>query len=228
MFKRLKRALDDALSELESRFGPGPEADVDRLLAAMREELVETKARIPELESQLEGLEREKRAEEKRAEDCVRRAGQAAEIGDAETVEVAERFAKKHLARVGVLEQKIESTRSEIAFTEQQAAQMSEQLKSALKRKDAIGIQARRAKAIDDLRGGGDDAFDAFDRAADRIGREDDVDAARRELDEELGGPRRPSLSDLRDPTLEREVRERRAEEMLEELKRRMGTEGEG
>lgn len=221
MFRRLRQALDDALSRLEARIGPGAEEDIDRLLAAMREELVETKARIPELEELVETLRRRRDDERKRAEDCVRRAGQAERVGDAETVEVAERFARQHLARVHVLEQKIEAARAELALKREEVEEMTSQLKDAMTRRDALGIQARRARAVDRTAGAGSDAVSEFDRLAERIERPSDVEAAERELDRELGlepGAGRPGS----DPGLDAMDREARADELLRELKRRM------
>lgn len=229
MFERLKRALDDALAKLEGSAGAGE--DVRRLLAAMREELVEAKARIPELESHLAALERERADEKRRAEDCVRRAAQAEAIDDRETVEVAERFARQHLGRVAVLERKVEAARSELAYQREEVARMTSQLKDALARKDALEIQARRARSIEDLRGAGLGAFEAFDEVAERVSRGSDVEAAERELDRELDPgrewrPRSEGSARPRSSELEGLDREARAEELLEELKRRMGKEG--
>lgn len=223
MLGRFRRALDEALSKLESRTGSAEE-DVARLLAAMREELIETKARLPELEALLERQQRQREAEKKRAEDCVRRATQAEEIGDAETVRVAERFARQHLERVAVLERKIEATKADIEFNRREASEMSRQLKEAIARRDALAIQSRRARAVEDLRGSGYEAFDAFDRAAERSERASDLDDARRELDRDLD-PAARDATDLRD--LGRRDREADAEELLEELKRRMGVDDE-
>lgn len=225
MFRRLKRALDDALSRLEARAGPGTEEEVDRLIAAMREELIETKASIPGLEGQIRSLERQRDAEEKRAEECVRRAAQAEAIDDGETVEVAERFAREHLARVQVLEQKIEAAKSELVLRREEVARMTSQLKDARARRDALAIQARRARTMEKTRGAGTDALEEFERAAERISRPSEVEVAERELDRELGLGREATPAD---PEAERLYREARAEEMLRELKRRMGLEESG
>lgn len=220
MFGKLRRALDEALSKLEARSGAGPEEEIDRMLAAMREELVETKARIPELEALIESLERRRDEERRRAEDCVRRAGQAERAGDAETVEVAERFARRHLARVEVLERKVETAEAELALRRREAAEMTEQLKQASARRDALGIQARRARTVERRAEGLSGPAAEFDRIVDRIERPSDVAEAERELDRELGlapEPPPPGSNDLEELN-----REARAEELLRELKRRM------
>lgn len=219
MFGRLRQALEDALDRLDARFGPDAGEDVERILAAMREELIETKARIPELEGLLERHERQRAAEKRRAEDCVRRASQAERIGDTETVEVAERFARQHLERVAVLERKIEATRADIAYHRSEAKEMAEQLRDAMARRDALGIQARRARAIERGQEAGE-AASAFDRMMDRTDRDAEVEAARRALDLDLE-PAARDATEVRDfAGLDREAN---AERLLRELKRRMG-----
>ena len=195
--------------------------DVDRLIRAMRDELVETKARIPELESLLQSQLAQADREKTEAEACDRRAAKAAEIGDTETVEVAERFAARHRQRLEVLVLKAEGTRAELLQHRDDVARMTEQLKEAMARRDSLGVQGRRAKAIGN-QASRFDAVDAFDRVAEKMEGASDVDEARRELDRELD-----PLADSspRDYAAERDLREARADEMLKELKRRMGVE---
>ena len=96
-----------------------------------------------------------------------------------------------------------------------------EQLKSAMARRDSLSVQQRRAKAIqhssDRL-----DSADAFDRMAEKMEGSSDLDDARRQVEEALdpmaGAPQRDFVA-------ERELREARADAMLEELKRRMSKE---
>lgn len=220
MFKRLKRALDEALEKIGVT-----EDDVDRLLGAMREELIDTKAQVPELERHLAGLEKEREREREKVQDCVRRATQAEEIGDSETMEVAVRFAEQHRARLHVLEQKVEATRSELAMKRREVAEMTEQLKEAMSQRDALAAQARRARTIENTRGSGRDAVDEFDRMADRMSRGVETSDAEEELDRELSG--REDEPDWRDVErqFDRKEREANAEQLLEELKRRMGME---
>ena len=220
MFRRVKRLLDQALDSLESKLEDVSDDDVDRLISAMRDELVETKTRIPELETLLESLLHQADREKERAEECVRRAEQAEKIGDTETIDVARRFEEKHRHRLEVLVMKAEATRAEILQHRDEVEEMTAQLKDAMTRRDAIGVQSRRAKAIE-TRTAGFDAVDEFDRMADRVTRETDVDSARRELDDELDPlASRPLRRDYRSDKAQREAD---AEEMLRELKRRMG-----
>lgn len=219
MFGRIKRMLDQALDHFESKLDDVTDDDVDRLLRAMRDELVATKARIPELEQLLRSQVAQADREKSEAEACDRRAAQAEEIGDEETVEVARRFAAQHRQRLEVLVMKAETTRAEIRQHKDDVERMTEQLKEAMARRDSLGIQQRRAQAIDRSTSRFD-SLDAFDRMAEKVEGASDVDAARRELDRELDPLSEPPPRDYR---AEREMRERDAEEMLRELKRRMG-----
>jgi phage shock protein A len=220
MFKKLKQALDDALGSLEERFGGTSEEDVERLIHAMREELVEAKARLPELERQVKGIEARRVAELKRAEDAVRRADQANTIGDTETVEVAIRFAEQHKSRAEMLLQQREAAEAELHVRRVEIEEMTRQLKSARSQKDALLMRARRAKTSQRLDQASGGAGKAFDRFEDNLTRDADLAAAREELERDLCGD---------EPELEAEFDElgtRRYEfegdELLEKLKRKM------
>ena len=74
MFKKLKDAIDAALSALEGKAGESPREDIERLLDGMRKELIDHKARVPVL-----------------PDDTVDTDGDgAAELADADRVGVAE------------------------------------------------------------------------------------------------------------------------------------------
>jgi phage shock protein A len=225
MFKKLRQALDDALSSLEERMGGTSEEDVERLIHAMREELVEAKTRLPELERQVKGMEARRRAELKRAEDAVRRADQADKIGDMETVEVAVRFAEQHKSRAEMLLQKREAAEAELHLKRVEIEEMTRQLKSARSQKDALLMRERRAKTSQRLNEASGSAGKAFDRFEDDLTRDADLAAAREEVERDLGGD---------DPELEAEFDDlgaRRFEfegdELLEKLKRKMKDDGE-
>ena len=220
MFKKLKDAIDAALTSLEGRTG-GEAEDIDRLLAGMREELIEAKASTPRLEKGLEKLRRRLADEQRRVEDCVRRAGQAEEIGDAETMRVAVEFAERHQERARVLGEQIEAAEAELGLHVQNVREMSAQLKSSIAQKDSLKVQSRRSRATESLRGGGSSATDRFDRMAEKIEDESERAEATRDLDDELayGGPGRGEAYRPIDP-------DDLADLQLDELKRRMAEEG--
>ncbi len=219
MFNKLKNAIDAALSSLESRSG-GEAEDIDRLLDGMREELIEAKASTPRLEKGLEKLRHRHAEEQNRAADCVRRAGQAEEIGDAETMRVAVEYAERHHERMKVLTEQIEAAEAELALHLRNVKEMRAQLKSSVANKDALKVQSRRAQATETLRGGGDTAANRFDRMAADIEQDTDRTDAARDLEDELayGGPGRgPSHRPIDPDDL--------ADLQLDELKRRMAEE---
>ncbi len=222
MFRRLRDAIDRALSRLEGE--EVTREEIDRVLEAMRRELIERKASLPKLEEDIRSLERERDQERRLAEDCVRRSAQAQRIGDDETVEVAERFARQHLAREEVLERKLEAARGELELEREELERMTRSLKDAVAKRDVLSVQSRRAESIGRARGAGREILEEFERMAERVERPADLAEARRQLDEELEGLRA-------DPAAAREAegvhREAEADAMLRELKRRMGMEEE-
>ncbi len=228
MFKKLKDAIDAALSALEGRTGDSTREDVEKLLDGMREELIETKARIPVLEGQLEKLHFAHDREVKKADDCHRRAVQAQTIEDDETVEVALRFEAKHRVAVDVWVQKIEAAEAELGMQRQTASEMTEQLKEARSNREVLEIRTRRAGATGRMRGGGHSSVDEFDRLANDIERGDDLGAAERAVERELD-PTYGAVDverDLGDAARSSMSREERAERQLEELKRQMKEDG--
>ena len=100
MFERLRDALRAALDAAT------PPRDLRDLVRQMREAVVEAKLAVADTREATARAERELAAERQRLADAERRGRLAAEIQDAETVEVAHRFAAKHRDRVGVLEHK--------------------------------------------------------------------------------------------------------------------------
>ena len=213
MFRKLKAKLDRLLSSLEDRAATNPGDDITRLLAGMREELIEAKATIPELEKHIESYEKLRERELQRAADAARRGRQAAEIDDAETVEVATRFEIKHRSRAEVFEQKTEAAVAELALQRRNVKEMTVQLKAAMKNRAALVAQARRARATGNLRGGAASAVDEFDRMEREI--EDDAleASAAQDVEDALGGPGDAAYTP--DPEV-------LADAQLEELKRRM------
>ncbi len=141
--------------------------------------------------------------EEEELATIVRRQGLAQQIGDAETVAVAERFALQHTERVAVQRDKVEVQARELSLAEREYATMLQEFKrvhagldpaGATTGGDAARDHEREAAAeIDDLLGTraarsatGDD-FDTLSRAAQRAARDAAVDARLAELKARLG-----------------------------------------
>lgn len=97
----------------------------------MRDALVAARAALTRMQEQLRVTEQELENERRQLVDAERRGRLAGEIGDQETVAVAQRFAARHAERVGVLERKLGAQRDEVVMVERELAEMTEQLKSA-------------------------------------------------------------------------------------------------
>lgn len=97
----------------------------------MRDAVVAARAALVRMQEQIRVTERELQSERQQLGDAERRGRLAAEIGDRETVAVAERFAAKHAERVDVLQRKLAVQRDEVVMVERELADMTEQLKSA-------------------------------------------------------------------------------------------------
>lgn len=226
MFKKLRNAIDDALSALEGR--SDPTGEVDDVLAGMREELIEAKSALPRLEAGIEKLRRMQASERERAEDCVRRAGQAKEIGDTETLRLAVEYGERHRERARVYGEKLKAAEAELAMQRASVREMTDQLKSAMTHRDALKVRARRTKSTETLRGGKDSAASRFDRIVEDIEDEAARAEAARDLDDELdlGGEGRLGAEPFDD--LSGMDSEALAELRLDELKRRMEEEEGG
>jgi len=93
--------------------------------------MVEAKAALAALRSDLTQTERGLAAERAQLEATERRGRLAAEIPDAETVAVAERFAAKHRERVSLLERKLQVQQDEVALAERDLEELTRQYRGA-------------------------------------------------------------------------------------------------
>lgn len=125
MFERLREALRAALDART------PPADLRQLAGQMREAVVDAKVAVREVREALQRTEVELAAERQRMADAERRGRLAGEIQDAETVEVAGRFATKHGDRIAMLEKKLAAQREELALAERELGDMQTQLQTA-------------------------------------------------------------------------------------------------
>ena len=166
----------------------------------MRETLMRARMGLEDLQIGLSQT-RVKLGEERRELATVQRRKQMAErIGDAETVAVADRFERQHLERVDILERKLSVQEAEVAVLEREIGEMTTEFKAA-------------HAGVDPSRVAGPTAAQS-DRAREA--------AANAEVDAALGGIDEAELDSLRRRQA-RETRESQADELLAELKRRMG-----
>jgi hypothetical protein len=98
---------------------------------ALREALVEAKLGLERMRESLGVTERELTAERKQLEDAERRGRLAAQVLDAETVAVAERFAGRYRERVAMLERKLGVQRDELILGERELEEMAAQYRAS-------------------------------------------------------------------------------------------------
>ncbi len=187
MFKRLRERLEAALAAAT------PSEHPREAVGRMRAALIEMRAAVEPMRRALEESERLRGRAQAELETADRRRGQAAQIGDQETVSIAEKYAAKLKERLGVLEQKIAAQRAELTLAEQDLAEATTQLTEAAK------LQ------------GADVAQDSADAAWRELGR---AGMDRPDLDVEQEALRH---------RMDRARIEAEANAKLDELKRRMG-----
>lgn len=119
--------------DIKAAFSAAIAADGDQGVSKslMREAVIEARAAIKYMEASLAKSEKKLYHENRGLEDATRRGGLAAEIGDRETVEVAQRFAAQHGEKVEILQRKIEVQNAELALARREEKSMTNQLKSA-------------------------------------------------------------------------------------------------
>ena len=123
VFDSLRARLDRLFAEQ----GANPRA---RTLA-LREALVEAKLGLEQMRESLGATERELVGERKQLDDAERRGRLAAQVSDAETVVVAERFAGRHRERVAMLERKLAVQRDELTLGERELEEMAAQYRAS-------------------------------------------------------------------------------------------------
>lgn len=191
VFDSLRKSLDELLAR-----HTGPE-ERNVLVARMKETLVRARMGLDDLRSGIVASRKRLDAEQRELETVERRRRLAEQIGDAETMKLADQYRALHAEKVAVLTRKLEAQESELAIAEREVADMTRELKESAK-----GIPG----------------------AAEREAGE--VAAASEELDQELardsGAPLRDEIDSMaRDR--HRAAREEDAARKLDELKRRMG-----
>jgi len=121
VFDGLKARLDRLFTD-----APTDRAAHDALV---REALIEARVGLRVMRESLAKVEADLAAEQRAQQDAERRGVLAAEITDAETVEIAARFATKHAEKAAVLAQKAEAQRAELLLAERDSEELTAQLK---------------------------------------------------------------------------------------------------
>lgn len=206
LFRRTWESFREELGRRE------PEDEIAGLLTSMRQELVDTRAAIKELDVSIERAARLLEAEKVELDRCERRAAMAQRIDDEETARVALEFADKHRQRAAVQEQKLQALRAEHRLRSGEAEEMKLRYLEADRNRFALLAQLRRTRARSGMEssGGDDDPFAVFSRIEETMeGDSAYADALGDIADPPERPPPGPSATEL--------------EERLRELKRRMG-----
>ncbi|MBW3534560.1 MAG: hypothetical protein KY453_04995 [Gemmatimonadetes bacterium] len=222
MFEDLRDAFREAVDNFKRELNRDqvPEA-VDRLLAGMRDEAADARARVKRLEDDLAETRSRAGREKEEESTCRRREALAKRIGDEDTARLAGEYAAKHGRRREVLEGKVEALERELELGRAEFDEMLARLKEARERRASLSASAGRTGAREAL-GGADDLFSELDRMAERIADEDRRQEAAGSLD--LDGAE--GSSDGEDLRVRRDESPRPpldVDARLEELKRRMG-----
>jgi len=180
VFDGLKARLDRLLRER----GPAEARDY---AAGLREALIEARLGITGMRDAIARTEGELAAERKQLADAERRGRLAAEVPDAETVALAERFAARHRERVLVLERKVVVQREELVLAEREVQEMSAQYRGAARGKESASIDAawRDLEAAGEARPASD--TDRLAAEADRRRKDEAVEAQLAYLKKKMG-----------------------------------------
>jgi hypothetical protein len=165
VFESLKARLEKLINQYTR---PDPRARA----AALREAVLEGKVAIQTMRSAMVTTERELVIERRQLADAERRGRLAADVPDAETVMLAEKFAARHQERVTVLEHKLTVQREELALAEREVEEMVVEFRRARSVPGAESVEA----AWRDLQAAG----------GDRPGFDIDEDASQGERDRKL------------------------------------------
>lgn len=183
MFEELRQALRDLLS------GGVPPNERRATIAHMRDTLVQARMGLDDLRHSCETTRLRLAEERQELATAERRRALAEQIQDAETADLAQRYAARHAERVAVFERKLESQEAEIALLDAELTEMTAQLKQAVA---GVGSGLRSTpEAADPLGESADEALraqlDSMRRAERRAAQEAAADERLAELKRRMG-----------------------------------------
>jgi hypothetical protein len=160
------------------------------LIAIMKDTLVQARLAMDDLKEGVESTRKRVAIEMAELETIRRRKGLAQNVGDAETVRIAERFEAQHVERLTVLEQKLSAQESELALVDREVTEMKEQLKAAMAGVGSgmrAGTADTGADALDEGRAALEQQLNELKRAERRASADADADARLAELKKRMG-----------------------------------------
>jgi len=142
MFEALREAFRQAVENFRDELGSDASSDAFvRIHRALARELSGAEGRLRSLESELDGVKEEARAEGRGGEDCLRREALALGIGDQETARLAREYADRHRRRGEILEEKARILATELQDRRSELSRMKERLRELASETDgASGV----------------------------------------------------------------------------------------
>jgi hypothetical protein len=182
-------AVFDSLRARLERLFAEQGADPRARTLALREALMEAKLGLDRMREGLGLTDRELAAERRQLEDAERRGRLAAQVSDAETVAVAERFAVRHRERVVMLTRKLEVQRDELALAERELEEMAGQYRASSRPEAEASLRAawREVEAAGGVRPETDLESDLLRAQTERRLMEEAVEAQLAQLKKKLG-----------------------------------------
>jgi hypothetical protein len=159
------------------------------LIAVMKDTLVQARIAMDDLKEAIEVTRKRVAVEMHELETIRRRRGLAQNVGDEETVRIAERFETQHVERLAVLEQKLSAQESEFALVDREVNEMKDQLKAAMA---GVGSGMRAgtvdtgADPLDEGKAALEQQLNELKRAERRASADADADARLAELKKRL------------------------------------------
>ena len=184
MFDEVRQAFRELLH------GNVPPEGRRELIAVMKDTLVQARIAMDDLKEGIEVTRKRVAVEMHELETIRRRKGLAQNVGDEETVRIAERFETQHVERLAVLEQKLSAQESELALVDREVTEMKEQLKAAMA---GVGSGMRAgtvdtgADPLDEGKSALEQQLNELKRAERRASADADADARLAELKKRMG-----------------------------------------
>ena len=192
VFDRFRQSLEDLMNRAT------PPQERREILHRMRDTLVQAKVGIEEMREALARSKQRLELERRELDTVRRRKGLAANIGDAETVQIAEKYEQMHVERLEVIERKVAAQESELSLAERDVDEMTRELKlasvgatpAAGSPAEAQRMRDAHAEAEQETADGGAavrDEIDGLGRARARADREADAARKLEELKRRMG-----------------------------------------
>jgi len=180
VFDDLRSSLGDLLA---GRVAP---EDRRAMMHSMKETLVRAKMGVEDLRQGLSSTRVRLGSERKELDTVQRRKQLAANINDAETVAIAERYETQLSGKVDVLERKLAVQEAELMMVEEEVASMTADLKAAMAGAGAVPPVTATADPLDDESDPRPE-IDGLMRARRRSANDADADAKLAELKRRMG-----------------------------------------